>query len=151
MVPASRVLIAAGLLAAALIVPALHAQVIPRVDPHFTHFRVYCVSPVTGSGKSGDPVRASAVPSAGMLSPRGDAADSGPVVLGSITVLSDDGKWALSEIVFRDHQAAQQAVANHPSDVWAVEKGTVPRTVIEAEFRKYKGNLDLDQFGAVVR
>ena len=137
-------------MAAGLLGQPAFSQVIPRVDPHFTHYRVYCVSPVAGSGRTGDPVRASGVPT--NLNPEPNAAaTNGPVVLGLYTELSDDGNWALSEIVFRDHPAARDAVTNRPSNVWAVEKGTVARAVIEAEFRKFKKNIDLNRFGAVVK
>jgi hypothetical protein len=80
---------------------ALNAQ--QRVSPGLTYHRVLAVSPLVGTGKSGDvkrPVFISATPS---------AANDRSGVLGYQMQLSDDGQSALVEYVFTS-PAAFQAV-----------------------------------------
>ena len=121
-----------------------------KVDPHFTYFRVYCVIPLAGTGGAGDPVRPGIIPAAG-IAPSQEGLQQGPKILGFYHEVSDDGKWALAEIVFHDHSAAQNMVREQQGTGWAVEKGAIPLIEVQAVFQKYKKNIDMTRFGVPVR
>ena len=121
-----------------------------RVDPRFTYYRVYCVIPLAGTGGEGDPIRPSIIPAAGIASSQ-ESPQQGPKILGFYHELSDDGRWALAEIVFRDHAAAQTMVREQQGTGWAIEKGSIPLAEVQAVFRQYKKSIDMRRFGVVVR
>ena len=121
-----------------------------KVDPHFTYFRVYCVIPLAGTGGVGDPLRPSIIPAAG-IAPGQEGPQQTPKILGFYHEVSDDGKWALAEIVFGDHSSAQNMVREQQGTGWAVEKGAIPLIEVQAVFRKYKKNVDMTRFGVPVR
>ena len=127
---------------------AIAALALPqmRVDPRFTHHRVLCVLPLAGSGAEGDPRRPDHIP-AKLEQSHPDATG----ILAFAYELSDDGNWALAEIVALDRKSLEPLLNDRRPGVWAAEKGRVSKQEIEAVFRRYKKSIDLDHFGALVR
>ena len=67
-------------------------------------------------------------------------------------VLSDDGKFALTEFVTRDHVSLVPVLsAASAAAIKAFQKGVNTRADIETEFRKYKKDFDASKFGVMVR
>lgn len=88
-----------------------------RVDPHFTHYRVYCVVPLVGTGTSEDPVRPDHVP----LPPESTAKQATGIIAFYHEV-SDDGKWAPAEIVALDRASLQPILTDNRPGVWVGRK-----------------------------
>jgi hypothetical protein len=65
-------------------------------------------------------------------------------------VPSDDGKFALTEIVMRDRGAFPGIIAALPG-IKAFIKGLNTRQDIETEFKKYKKDFDATKFGVRVQ
>jgi hypothetical protein len=123
-----------------------------KVDPHFTHHRVYCVVPLVGTGTSDDPVRPDHVP----LPPAPGTATTGPAkqasgIIASYSEVSDDGKWALAEVVALDRASLQPFLSDARPGVWAGEKGVVTRAQVQSVFQQYKKKINLDTFGVAVQ
>ncbi len=122
------------------------------MDPHFTYHRVYCVLPLVGSGTSADPVRPDHVPAPPDPSaPHTGASSERSGIIAFYHEVSDDGKWALAEIVALDRASLQPILSDTRPGVWAGEKGVVPRAEVEAVFRKLKKNINLNTFGVAVQ
>jgi hypothetical protein len=123
-----------SLLAAAL--PAQH-----RVDPRNTYNRILCIVPIVGSGTWDDPKRPQYAPlqvdTAGRTG-----------IIGYTYQASDDGSFALVEFVAKDPAALAPILTNPAIKVFV--KGKHNRADIESEFKKYKKDIDLDQFGVVM-
>jgi hypothetical protein len=118
-----------------------------RVDPHFTHYRVYCVVPLVGTGTAADPVRPDYVPLPGAEKPK-----QATGIIAFYQEVSDDGKWALAEIVALDRASLQPILSDTRPGVWAGEKGVVSRAQVQAVFNKYKQkSINLDTFGVAVQ
>jgi hypothetical protein len=67
-------------------------------------------------------------------------------------VLSDDGKFALTEFVVRDQRSFGPILsAASAASIKTFQKGVNTRADIEAEFRKYKADFDASKFGVMVR
>jgi hypothetical protein len=124
-----------------------------RVDPHFTHYRVYCVVPLVGTGTAADPVRPDYVPLPPDPSTSGTAASKQATgIIAFYHEVSDDGKWALAEIVSLDRASLQPILSDTRPGVWAGMKGVVSRAEVQAVFHKYKQQaINLDAFGVAVR
>jgi hypothetical protein len=138
------------LLIAALTGP-ITARAQQRVDPHFTYHRIYCVVPLTGSGNAGDPIRPEYVPVPGssveaMAHPSGTSG-----IIAFYHETSDDGKWALAEIVARDRASLAPILADKRPGVWAAEKGTITKAELYTVFSRFKKTINLDHFGVAVR
>ena len=121
--------------------PNRHAVLKRHVDPGNTHARVHAVVPLIGTGRRGDPIRPDYVPAP---LPRGARPDPNGIIAFSFQ-LSDDHKHALVEFVAQDRSAFKQIMADTRPDVKVFEKGKVNRAVIEAEFKKWKQDFDLNQ------
>ena len=121
-------------------------------NPRFTYNRVLCVVPLIGSGEPGDPKRPdyTSVPAVTESSSASSHA-AGNGIIAFYHEVSDDGKWALAEIVARDRAALLPILNDTRPGVWAVEKGTVPRAQILQVFQQFKKSIDLDRFGVAVR
>jgi hypothetical protein len=124
-----------------------------RVDPHFTHYRVYCVVPLVGTGTAADPVRPDYVPlpadpsTASIGKPK-----QATGIIAFYQEVSDDGKWALAEIVALDRASLQPILSDTRPGVWAGEKGVVSRAQVQAVFNKYKRQgINLNTFGVAVQ
>ena len=110
------------------------------VDPYNTYHRVYAIVPMTGSGSSADPLHPLYAPGVLDINP-----STG--ILAFTSMLSDDGKYALIEIVARQRLAFAKRQAD-PAVV-SFEKGTVPPSTIEAAFAKHKPSFHFSQFNEV--
>lgn len=128
----------------------------PRVDSRNSYERILVVLPLIGAGTNDDPVRpmfipapapASASPAAVSTDPSALSMDptSRNGILGYTFILSDDGKFALTEIVMRDRAGFQPILVT--AGIKTFIKGVQARTNIEAEFKKYKKDFDITKFG----
>lgn len=109
------------------------------VSPGMMYHRVYVISPLTGSGKPGDPRRPIFAPTPPQPGAQGKAAQaaSAPAshsgLLGFQMQLSDDRQTALVEMVFADPVAfqtvMQQEAANRGVSVPANAVGASPASV----------------------
>ena len=122
-----------------LITPSLYPQV--RVDPRNQHDRVIAVVPMIGAGTPADPRRPMFIPATG--------ADSG--IIGFTYELSDDGKFALVEIVAREQKALQPILQSGRPDVKAFLRGRDRKEDIEQELRRFKRDFDANRFLGVTR
>jgi hypothetical protein len=133
-----------------------------RVDPRLMHHRVIWVGPIQGDGSPKRPFRPDHVP-ASLMNPgaAADETDANALLVrgqdnqrGIIAFTfqpSDDGKWAIAEFVAVDRSALLPILNDNRPGVWSVEIGTMPRPQIQAILRRFKKNLDLNQFQVVVR
>jgi hypothetical protein len=120
-----------------------------KVDPHFTHHRVFCIVPLVGSGTSADPRRPDYVPIPLAEGASGRGQTTG-IVAFSYEV-SNDGNWALAEIVALDRASLLPILSDTRPGVWAGEKGVVSRAAVQAAFDKLKSGINLDKFGVAVQ
>jgi hypothetical protein len=137
----------------------------PPVSPRNSYERILVVLPLIGSGTAADPVRPSLIPAPGSATPNIlNITPSAPVnatpvaggpsypqnlILGYTWVPSDDGNFALTEIVMRD-RSAFSAIKALPG-VTAFIKGVDKLANIQATFQQYKKNFDPTKFGVWVR
>jgi hypothetical protein len=125
---------------AATTAPRKHAIVQRHVDPRNGHSRFLAVVPLIGTGKKGDPIRPDYVPA-----PPAPGAKPDPNgIIGYTSQMADDHKHALVEFVARDRSAFKPLMADTRPDVKVFEKGKAKRADIEAEFKKWKKDFDLD-------
>ena len=117
-----------------------------RVDLRNTYERLVCVVPMIGAGTPDDPRRPMYVPKPG-------EAPSREGIIAFTYQLSDDGKSALVEFVAHDHAGLAGILRDreYRQDLVVFEKGRHKREDIEREFRKYKKDFNLDNFGAGVQ
>src|SRR5262245_37363186 len=78
-----------------------------KLSPSMTYHRVLAVAPLIGSGTAADPKRPMFVPASRPARAPNDRSG----VLGYQMQLSDDGKFALVELVFQNPQAFQDVLA----------------------------------------
>ena len=117
-----------------------------QVDAGHRHVRMLAVVPLIGTGRNGDYIRPSYVP----MPPNPGANPDPNGIIGFTAQISDDGKHALVELVARDRSAFKQLMADTRPDVKVFEKGKATRAVIEAEFRRWKSDFNLDQMAVRV-
>jgi len=115
-----------------------------KVQMHNMYERLYLVVPMIGSGTPQDPRRPMYVPA-----PVPPAADAGahPASSGIIAYAfqeSDDGQYALVELVARDPSAFKPILEDREPRVKIFRKGKDKREDIETEFRKHIKDFDLD-------
>jgi len=115
-----------------------------KISPRQTYERVMAVMPLVGLGTVEDPKRPMFAPAPKSVTP---ASRTG--IIGFTYVLSDDGKSALCEFVARD-RASLNGILTAPS-VKSFVKGVHPQAAIEAEFKKYKKDFDINKFGVHVQ
>ena len=132
---------------------ALLAQ--QKVDPRNRYERLILIVPMIGSGTYEDPRRPAYVPT------EAEQAQTPPGQgwLGYSSIVSDDGQWALVELVAADRKVFATILADAKgtlaewespipttlrSDFKVFQKGTVLQTTIERAFRKFKPNFTLD-------
>jgi hypothetical protein len=120
------------LLLAASISP-LFAQ--HKVDMRNLHERLYLVVPMIGDGTPANPRRPMYAPLPGEQSG----------IIAFTFRESDNGRFALVQLVARDRAAFKHIFDDHHPLVKIFEKGKDKKADIEAEFHKYKANFDLDQ------
>lgn len=112
------------------------------VDPRVRYERLVCIVPMVGAGTAEDPRRP-------MYTPAGPR-EATPFLAVSY-LASDDGNSALVEFVAVDRSAFDGILQDRDARVKKFEKGKVKREDVEAEFRKYRKNVDLRHFGARVQ
>jgi hypothetical protein len=124
-----------------------------KVAPQNMYYRVYAVVPMTnGNGSKADPKRPMFAPglvAAGpQQQPTAAAGQARKGIIGFTSTMSDDGKFALVEYTAVDPAALRPIVTANRPDVKAFEAGKVKLDDVEKEFRKYKKNFTLKNFGA---
>ena len=139
------------------------------VSPRNSYERILVILPIVGSGTAADPMRPSLIPAPGSATPnilnistsapssaqltrRDVTAASAPppnLILGYTWVPSDDGKFALTEIVMRDRSAFPSITAL--PGVTAFVKGVNKLTDVQTAFQQYKKDFDITKFGVWVR
>jgi hypothetical protein len=132
-------------LVAAFLCAPLAAQ--QRVDPRNMYERVLCVVPMVGAGTPDDPRRPQYAP----LPPAPGTPPSRDGIIAFSYQVSDDGMFALVELVAVDRKAFKEVLADVNPNVKAFVKGQHQRADIESEFKKLKKDFSLDKFpGAMV-
>jgi hypothetical protein len=131
--------LAAALLIFSAALPAQH-----RSDPRYSYHRVIAVVPFTGSGTPADPIRAKYAP-AGQ-----NAAAPGTGIIAFAMEPTDDGKYAVVELVALDRAALAQILADHSPGVLVFEKGVVSNASIEAAIKPLRRDFSLRTFGVVM-
>ena len=116
-----------------------------RVDLRNTYQRVLARVSMVGDGSAANPRRPEYAP----LPPRSGEAPSRAGIVAYSYQLSDDGKTALVEFVAQNRSAFAALLADTRPTVKAFEKGKAKRADIEAEFKKYKKDFDLNKFQGV--
>ncbi len=113
-----------------------------RVDPTLMYERVYVILPLVGKGTLDDPIRPMFMPTPEQMKP-GDRSG----ILAFHHQVSDDGKFALVEIVAPDRAALKdlldqvQAQRAKSADVVVFDAGTQKRADIERAFRAKRRTL----------
>jgi hypothetical protein len=111
-----------------------------RVDSKNSYDRVIAVVSFIGSGTQADPKRPQYVPWPPTRDPNGIIAWS--------VLPSDDGRFALIELVARNRSAFQSLLSDKTIAVF--EKGRVTKAQIESALKQYRKDLSLDSFGTVM-
>jgi hypothetical protein len=144
------------------------------VSPRNSYERILVILPIVGSGTAADPMRPSLIPAPGSATPNilniaisaptsaqvtkkdvtaapvGTPPTAPPnLILGYTWVPSDDGKFALTEIVMRDRSAFPSITAL--PGVTAFVKGVDKLTDVQTAFQQYKKDFDITKFGVWVR
>lgn len=120
------------------------SQAQQRVAPGNLYERILCVVPMVGRGTPEDPRRPDHVP----WPPKAEAAAAGRGILAFAYQVSDDGQWALVELVARDRKALEPVLSDRRPSVKVFERGKAQAAEIQAEFRNYKRDFELDRFQA---
>ena len=140
-----------------LLVLASVASAQRRVDPKNIYHRVIFVAPYVGQGTQADPKRplyapvpatASGAQAGTAMTPSGAASPTPPTIIGYMHVASDDGKYAIVELVSRDMAAFNAVLSDKSLTVFV--KGKDSKDAIETALRKYKKDFSLDKFGVVM-
>ena len=110
-----------------------------RVDERNLGERVVLICPVAGEGTARAPRRPICAP---------DAAEIGPEAIVSFTsILSDDRKYALVEVVAHNRKALAPLLADARAEVKKFDRSRgAKKEDIETEFRKYKRDFSFDKF-----
>lgn len=136
----------AGRLAALAILVCLCGSAQNRkVDTRNQHERVIAVVPLIGRGTMEDPKRPMFVPVPGSV-----AASSRTDVIAFHFVPSDDGNFAIVELIARDRAGFAAVLNSADSRVKAFTSGSASRASIETAIRQYRKDFSLDTFGEVV-
>lgn len=122
-----------------------------RVDPGSMYARIYAIVPMVGSGTWDDPKRPMFAPI-----PQQMTAGSRTGILAFNHVESDDGKFALVEIVTADPIQLAQVVGQMNTQLSAVagfqlfNRSTTSPAVVQTAFQALKKNFDITKFRVVV-
>ena len=111
-----------------------------KVDDRHRYERILCIVPITGTGTLEDPRRPQYAPAPGG---RDSTVRSG--ILGFHFVESDDKKFALVEFVATDRRAFRAILGD--ANVKSFQKEKDKLSDIQAEFKRYRKDIDLDHFG----
>jgi hypothetical protein len=108
----------------------------PSVDPKNTYHRVFAVVPVTES----NPRRPLHTPTPDQIGPR-----SG--IIGFTAMFSDDGNWALIELVAPNRSTLLPILSD--KSIHAFEKGVATTAAIESAFQAHQPSFHFSQFDEV--
>jgi hypothetical protein len=110
--------------------------------------RVLCVVPMIGTGTLADPIRPMFVPAPPDPSKAPDSAvaTTPAGILAFQYQLSDDGNYALAELVGADRNALAEALNSTDARVKVFELAKAKKSDIEKEFQKYKKTFSLDKY-----
>jgi hypothetical protein len=123
-----------------------------RTDPRQMYERIWVIAPMVGSGKSStDPVRPLYAPAQRPSANAQQLKQNPPGIIAFGYQLSDDGKFALCELVAKDRQAFAAILADKRPDIRVFERGKAKKEEIEAAFRQYKKDFNIDKMGVLVR
>jgi hypothetical protein len=122
---------------------ALPAQ--RSVSPRNIYHRVIGVLPLAGSGTAADPIRPKYAPAG---RPSGAP---GTGIIAYAFELSDDGRYAIAELVAVDRTVLLPVLADHSNGVLVFEKGRVGGSQIEAAIRQYRKDFSLQKFGVAIQ
>ena len=111
------------------------------VDPRVSYQRILCAVPYTGKGTRSDPKRPMYVPVASSNDRSG--------IIGWTHVPSDDKTMAIVEFVALDQKSFAAILAD--KSVVVFSRGNGAQAAVQAALSKYKKDLDLNKFHAVVR
>ena len=140
---------------AALSVFAVTLVAQERVAPENMYPRVLCVVPLVGTGTQADPIRpmfVPAPPTAAQLAQANAAVAANPGapppsrIIAFQYQLSDDGKFALVELVGSDRNALAPILNSIDARVQAFDLAKTPITSVETAFRVFKKNFTMSKF-----
>ncbi len=114
-----------------------------KVDDAFLGERLILIVPMVGAGTGQDPKRPLYAPLPGSASTNG--------ISGFSFQLSDDGRFALVELIAPNRQAFKDILAAKRADVVVFERGKATLADVEKEFKKYKPSFDVTKFGGGAR
>lgn len=122
-----------------------------RVDAANMYARVYAIVPMIGSGTWNDPKRPMFAPIPHEMTPGNRTG-----IIGFNQVQSDDGKFALIEIVAANRQqltsitAPIQAQLSTVAGLQLFDRSTTPLATVQTAFGALKKNFDITKFFVVV-
>lgn len=142
------------LLRASLVLCAVASHMLAQ-KPAFTHNvdtsrygeRLICVVPMQGAGTATDPKRPLFMPNFRDPAQRPDPRNASSIH-SMRYVLSDDGRFAIVEIVAKDRRGLLPVINHGRNDVVVFERQRPENTkaVIETRVRQFKSDFDLDAF-----
>jgi len=113
------------------------------VEARDLYERVICIVPMTGAGTYADPRRPLFTPAR-----FGTEEKEGRGIISFSYQMSDDGNFAVMELVAREKRALAAILADRRTDIKVFERGKANAAAVEAEIRKYIRNFDVSKFGA---
>jgi len=114
-----------------------------RVDPRNRYHRILCVVPLIGAGTRQDPRRPQYTPSSDTQTPSLNG------IIGFQQIPTDSKLFAIVEFVAADASALSPIWNDKSLKIF--ERGKHSRALIEAEFKLFRKDFDLTQFGMAVR
>ncbi len=136
----------AGRLAALAVLVCLGGVAQNRVvGSRHQHERVIALVPFVGSGTMEDPKRPMFTPQPGAV-----AAGSKTDIVAFHFLPSDDGNFAIVELIARDKAAFAAILASTDSRVKVFLRGRDSRAAVETFLQQYRKDFTLDSFGEVV-
>lgn len=122
-----------------------------RVDPSRMYARIYAIVPMIGSGTWEDPKRPMFAPLPGQMTP-----GSRTGIIGFNSIASDDGNFALVEIVAANRLELAKITAPVTAALATVpglqmfDQSTTPNATVQSAFQVLKKNFDISKFRVVV-
>ena len=126
---------------AALLASPMSGLAQVRPDYRAEHEHLLCIVPMIGTGTHADPKRPLYAPAGPSRLPS-KATD----IVGFNYQISDDGKFAVVDLIARDRKAFQPIYAEGRADVKVFERGKSARAEVETEARRIIKDFDLDKF-----
>lgn len=111
-----------------------------RVAPRNLYHRIIVVVPLVGQGTPEDPKRP-------QYTPLSTAAGSRDGIIAFSQRVSDDGQYAIVELVAADRAAFRELLADLRPDVLVFDRKTHSQLEIEGGIRKYLKDFTLAGFG----